>query len=146
MNGKWTVSSVTSQFNNFVFCVKIVSPLCLLRMNFRRTVSKSVTVTHVTKRAVGVDPVVADNIDLRGASVVFCYVCEMYKQLQVLCDVAPCRMVNSLRSARRFFWDWGHEDEGTTILRNVGNSGPSVIRTPIIRIAGWSGQFSATDT
>ena len=64
MNGKWTMSSVTSQFNNCVSCVKVVPPLCLLRMNFRRTVSKSVTLTHVTKRAVGVDPVVADNIDL----------------------------------------------------------------------------------
>ena len=97
MNGKWTMSSLTSQFNNCVSCVKVVSPLCLLRMSFRRTVSKSFTVTHVTKRAVGVDLVVADNIDLMGgASVVFGYVCAMYKQLQVLCDVAPCRMVNSL--------------------------------------------------
>jgi hypothetical protein len=58
------MSSVTSQFNNCVSCVKVVSPLCLLRLNFWCTVSKSVTVTHVTKRAVGVDPVVADNIDL----------------------------------------------------------------------------------
>jgi hypothetical protein len=58
------MSSMTSQFNNCLSCVKVVSPLCLLRMNFRRTVSKSVTVTHVTKRAVGVDPAFADNIDL----------------------------------------------------------------------------------
>ena len=58
------MSSVTSQFNNCLSCVKVVSPLGLLRMNFRRTVYKSVTVTHVTKGAVGVDPVVADNIDL----------------------------------------------------------------------------------
>jgi hypothetical protein len=64
MNGKLTMSSVTSQFNNCVSSVKVLSPLCLLRMNFRPTVSKSVTVAHVTRRAVGVDPVVADNIDL----------------------------------------------------------------------------------
>jgi hypothetical protein len=56
------MSSVTSQFNNCLSCVKVVSPLCLLRMKFRRTVSKSVTVTHVTKRAVGVDPGVPGNI------------------------------------------------------------------------------------
>ena len=64
MNGKWTISPVTSQFNNCASCLKVLSQLCLLRMNFRHTVFKSVTVTHVTKRAVGVDPVVADNIDL----------------------------------------------------------------------------------